>query len=100
MEDCMKTIREKLYAVIRKNDWTLTRMSIECGISYRGLQQILYSQNKDVRLSTLIRISDGLGISLISLVDEKGAKEEENAEFISRLYLDTKNYLRKSGVEV
>ncbi len=100
MEDCLKALRERLYAVMRKNDWTLTRLSNECGVSYRELQQILYNQNKDIRLSTLIRISDGLGVPLISLVDMEEMRKEENAEFISKLYSDMKEYLRKRGVEI
>jgi len=100
MEDCLKALRERLYAVMGKNDWTLTRLSNECGVSYRELQQILYKQNKDVRLSTLVRISDGLGIPLISLVDMEEMRKEENAEFIRKLYSDMKEYLRKSGVEI
>lgn len=38
MEDCLKALRERLYAVMGKNDWTLTRLSTECGVSYRELQ--------------------------------------------------------------
>lgn len=100
MENCLNTLRDRLYSVMGKNNWSLTQMANECGISYRELQQILYKQNKDIRLSTLIRISDGLGIPLISLVDVEEMRKEENTEFINKLYLDMKNYLRKCGVEI
>lgn len=100
MENCLKTLRDRLYSVMGKKNWTLVQMATECGISYRELQQILYNQNKDIRLSTLIRISEGLGVPLISLVDVEEMRKEENAEFISKLYSDMKEYLRKSGVEI
>ncbi len=68
MEKRMRTLREELYITLRKNDWTLTRMSIECGISYRELQNILYNQSKDIRLSTLSKISEGTGKPISSLI--------------------------------
>lgn len=65
----MRTLREELYAIMGKNDWTLKRLSIECDISYRELQKILYNQAKDIRLSTLNKISEGTGKPISSFVD-------------------------------
>lgn len=61
IEDCLQTLREELYVAINKNDWNLTKTSNECEISRRELQRILYNQAKDIRLSTLVKISEGIG---------------------------------------
>lgn len=70
-EECLKILKKQLLIIMAKKNWTLIRLSIECGISLRELKAILYNEKKDIRLSTLTRISEGLDKSVSYLICEK-----------------------------
>lgn len=68
MEENMKVIRETIFLVMREQHWSLRKTADACGMTYRGLQSILNREQNDVKLSTLLKIADGLGKPLSTLV--------------------------------
>ena len=64
---CLKTLSNSLYAVISQKGWSVSTAADFCGIHRNELSAILNCK-KDVRLSTLIRISEGIGKSLVFLI--------------------------------
>ncbi len=68
MEELMKQIRGQIFLVMGKQNWSLQTTANFCGVSYRGLQGILNQEQKDIKLSTLVKIADGLGKPISTLV--------------------------------
>ena len=56
MEECMKVLRETLFHLMNRNNWNITELSIQCGVSTRTMCSILNREHKDIKLSTLDRI--------------------------------------------
>lgn len=50
------------------DELTNSQMAKKCGISTRKLEEIIYRENKGLRLETFIKISDNLAISLPDLI--------------------------------
>lgn len=71
MEECLKNLRESLYVIMNKKNWSLLRLSIECEVSYRTMQAIMNDRDRGISLSTLIKISNGLNIPISSLIEDE-----------------------------
>lgn len=103
MEECINNIRENLYKIWSGKDWSLISLSIACDISYRHLCNILYGKCVDVKLSTLLRISNGLEIPISVLIGEKEElvinHKERDAAFIKSLHSEIETYIKKNGIE-
>ena len=69
----LKTLRDNLYAVMYQKDWSPMHLSIECGISYETLRRILALESKNIWLSTIISIAEGLEVPVYSLFDDRKA---------------------------
>lgn len=68
MEQYMKALRDKLLYIMGAEDYSLREMSVQCGISKRKLCEIIYAEKKGIRLDTLVRISENLGMSVPELL--------------------------------
>lgn len=76
---CMENLRKNLRAEMKRRKFSLVRMATECNLSYDGLCNILYDKNRNIRLSTLSRIADGLGKSAESLLTYSEEREKGGA---------------------
>lgn len=78
----------------------ITEMSIQCDISYRNLQAILYGERKDIKLSTITKICNVLNFHL-SVVDDDTEKCIEKIEKINDKHkqsvYDYVNYIYTTG---
>lgn len=70
----MKNLRRNLMDEINHQDFSVMHMSIKCNIAYETLCGILRNKYKDMRLSTLGKIADGLGRSVEFLLTSKTEK--------------------------
>lgn len=70
MEKYMNTLRNQILKEMDRKNWNITRMSVECGISSRELSYILSGKKEGLRFSTLVKLSDGIGKSISSLIGE------------------------------
>lgn len=68
MEQVVKKIQEEIYFGLNKKDWSLQKMADFCGISRGTLEGILNRKRNDIKLSTLVKIADGLGKPISTLV--------------------------------
>lgn len=85
-EEYLEVLREQLYSIMRKNDWSTARLSKECNVSYHEIQNILYRKTKDIRLSTLVRISQGINKPVSCLIYLEASKKEDKEEILNKLY--------------
>lgn len=70
MERYMKVLRNQILKEMNSKDWSITRLSVECGISARELSYILSGKKEGLRFSTLVKISDGIGKPVSFLIGE------------------------------
>lgn len=68
MEQIIKKLQEEIYFSLNKKDWSLQTMADFCGVSRGELGNLLNRGQKDIKLSTLIKISTGLEKPLATLV--------------------------------
>lgn len=58
---CMKNLRKNLKAEMKRRKFSVVRMAIECELPYNTFCKILYDKDRNITLSTLSKIADGLG---------------------------------------
>lgn len=75
----IKNLSENLFYIMRQKNFTIKQMSIECDVSLRKMCEIIYREDKGLRLSTLESISDRIGIPISALI-EKDLKQEKEFE--------------------
>lgn len=68
MEQIIKKLQEEIYFALNKKDWSLQTMADFCGVSRGELGNLLNRGQKDIKLSTLIKISTGLEKPLSAFV--------------------------------
>lgn len=95
MEECMNVLREQLYIVMDKKDWSATRLSVECGISYSQISKILCGKKKSINLSTLVAIADGVKMPVASLISKEKSKEDEAEEALRNTCISLIDSLQK-----
>lgn len=98
MEEYLREIRENLFDIMRKKGWNNTELAIQCGVSTRQMSWIMNGEGKDIKLSTLIKISKGVGKSPASLIMPGGLEKEKNEETLRKIHVDLITYLRRCGV--
>lgn len=94
-EEYLEVLREQLYSVMRKNDWSVTKLSAECNVSYREMQNILYLKVKDIKVSTLVRIAEGTNKPISCLIYPEDMRKAEKEEILNKLYVQIKKSLDK-----
>lgn len=70
MEELTEKLRQEIFLTMGRKDWSLQKTANVCGMSRRGLQNILdyRRRNFDIKLSTLLKIADGLGKPISAFV--------------------------------
>ena len=56
--------------------WSVAQLSIQCDLSYKAMYNIINEEPEDMRLSTVVRICDNVGISRVK------ARDISNSEII------------------
>lgn len=95
MNDCLKTLREQLIFEASKNDWNLTQLSVQCDTPYRTMFDILSGKKADIRLYTIIRISENLGIPVTHLIGKNEKIMDENKVFLTKMYDNMRIHMQK-----
>lgn len=75
----IKNLSDNLFYIMCQKGFTIKEMSIECDISTRKICEIIYGEDKGIRLSTLENISDRVGIPISALI-ERDLKQEKEFE--------------------
>lgn len=74
-EECMRNLRDSIYSEFAKSGVTsIEAFSCHCGVGYTTLWEIISLQKPktDIRLSTLVIISNALNLPISRLIGEKG----------------------------
>ncbi len=95
MENCMENLRQQLFRHMSRTGCSMKHMSEECGISLRELNYILDGKKKDIRLSTVVRISEGIRRPVTCLISEEESNKYENVMFIHKLHTEISGYVDK-----
>ena len=72
---CMENLRKNLRAEMKRRKFSTVRMAIECNLSHGVFYHILCGRDRDIKLMTLSKIADGLGIPAESLLTYSEKKE-------------------------
>lgn len=70
MNQYLDFLRDNLLYIMGSEEYTLREMATRCNISVRKLCEILYREDKGIRLDTLDKISSGIGIPIGKLIGE------------------------------
>lgn len=90
-----KTLADQLFKIIAGNGWSNATAADFLEIHRNELSGIL-NQKKDVRLSTLSRIADGVDRPIAALICPEAVQHFDNAEIIRRVQADLMK-LQKGG---
>ena len=99
MEMYINMITERIIDAMNERGWSLTTAADFCGVSRGEMGKILSGKNKDIRLSTIVKISQGIEKPLLYLIGEN-RNLEEGEELMVKLHKSIGDYLRKGGVAV
>lgn len=92
----LDALSERLFEIVSEKDWSLTRLSLETGISYRELYAIIYGKKGDIRLSTLVKISQNLNEPIPNLLGITKNPFEEYMKGLLKFNSDMAAYLKRS----
>lgn len=86
MDRYMDAISESICEVLAKKGWSVTAAAGLCQISRRKFTDLASGKAKGVRLSTLVKVSEGIGVPLGSLIgiDRERSKERESQRELDR----------------
>lgn len=70
MEHYLKSIKNGIYSSMAKDDLSLSMLARKCGLTENGLLYIISGKRKNIRLSTIIKISEGIKIPISKLIGE------------------------------
>lgn len=108
-ETFMGNLCKNLYMYISQPDITLKEMSIESGIPFDTLNNILYRNTKDCKLSTVVALSNALGITIDELIGNpvlSSSEKEclqimrnlpEHYQYLIRWFIKRQDVLSKDG---
>ena len=93
-------LKNHIYDEMDLKHLDMTELAIQCDISYRNLQSILYGERKDIKLSTITKICKVLHFHIF-VVDDKTDECIEKIEKINQKHkqsvYDYVNYVYDTG---
>lgn len=98
MEEYLNEIRENLFNAMNRKNWNHTELAIQCGISTRQMSGILNRESSDIKLSTIIRISEGIGKAPAFLIAPGELKKTKDEELLRKIHGDLLTYMRYAGI--
>ena len=98
-EKYIEALRESLFREMRRRGWNNRTAAIQCGISDREVSAILNGERKtDIKLSVIVRISEGIERPLPLLICPDEIRKDENEEVLRKVYEDLSRQLRRAGI--
>ena len=65
-----KAVKEKINTIIRERDLTVNKLASMSCLTQSTVESLINGQSKNPKLLTIVRICDGLGISLKEFFDD------------------------------
>lgn len=84
-DDFMRSFRKNLDRFLAEKDITYSRLAEEANISFSTLKTLMASSGKDCNLSTAIKLSKALGITIDELVGA-GTMSDGTKECVSKCH--------------
>lgn len=70
IDTCMKALSEYLFTVLVDRQCSIRELSRDCGLCARELEKIINRETSGIRLSTFLKIAQGLGIKTSILMEK------------------------------
>lgn len=93
----LDALSKRLYEIANKNDWSLTKLSLETDVSYRELYAIMNREKGDIRFSTLVKISQNLNEPLANLIGIGMNPIRDYMKAILQLHREAEGYLKRGA---
>lgn len=97
MDEYMKAISDSLFDILAKTGWSITQAADFCGISRRLFHDLMNGGSKGVRSETFVRISEGTGRTVSSLIGIEDKKNDKSEELLDKIYREISFHMRKGG---
>lgn len=92
--DYLENTRQTLNRVMNQRRWSQREVARKCNLHRNEISSILSGEKRDLRLSTIINIADGLGLPLSAVIGENEPMDSESNRFILKLYDVLKEYIK------
>lgn len=95
--EILNAVSRRLYEIANENDWSLGKLAIQCGVSYKELYYIMYSKRDNITLSTLVKISQNLNEPLANLIGIGMNPIRDYMKAILQLHREAEGYLKRGA---
>lgn len=99
-KDPLEVLRNNIFVILKQRDWTAVHLAVLCEISYPTLLDILAGKRKNIWFSTVVKISEGTGVPISALIDEKREEDSRNMIFMNKIYSEIGMLLGKDNAAV
>lgn len=97
--DYLENTRQMLNRVMNQRRWSQREVARKCNLHRNEISSILSGEKRDLRLSTIINIADGLGLPLSTLIGANEPLDTKSNQFILNLYVALGEYVKEIGAE-
>lgn len=66
-----EAVRERILELCRKRGISVNKLSILCGVTQSTVNNIVSGRNKSATISTIKKICDGLGLTILEFFDSE-----------------------------
>lgn len=96
--DYLENTRQTLLRVMNQKRWSQREIARKCNLHRNEIGNILNGEKKDIRLSTITNIAEGLGLPLSNVIGaDKELLDTESNRFILKLYAVLDEYVKEIG---
>lgn len=94
--DYLENTRQTLLRVMNQKRWSQREVARKCHLHRNEISGILSGEKRDIRLSTITNIAEGLGLPLSAVI---GVSDDSSNQLILKLYSILGEYVKEIGVE-
>lgn len=93
-EDYLKNTRETLIRVMNEKSLSQREVARKCNLHRNEVAYILNGEKRDLKLSTVCAIAEGLGLPISKVIGERQQATAESHQFILKLYDTLGEYIK------
>lgn len=93
--DYLENTRQVLNRVMNQKRWSQREVARKCHLHRNEISGILNGEKKDLKLSTITNIAEGLGLPLSTVIGANETLDSESNQFIMKLYVALGEYIRE-----
>lgn len=94
-DDYLKNTRETLIRVMNEKSLSQREVARKCNLHRNEVAYILNGEKRDLKLSTISSIAEGLGLPISKVIGERPQANAESNQFILKLYATLGEYIKE-----